>query len=220
MDVTEITQVLAAPREAAAPEPPEAYTHCEECGAPVNHDQRYCVSCGAHRRHVADPAARYLGAATARVRESARAASSPAATRPRRSSGLGAALMLAVIPVAVAAGVAVGRSSNNDDAKLIKELSRSQAQVAAASQTTATTPAATAATTASPGSKANKRGSRSSTKGKSARQATSRTGTAPRTLNGQASAAQKQQGQAIVNKLQKTNGTGYMNQLPSQVVVP
>ena len=127
--------------------------------------------------------------------------------------------MLAVIPVAVAAGVAVGRSSNNDDAKLIKELSRAQAQVATASQTTATTLATTAAT-ASAGAKAKKHGSRSSTKGKSARHASSSTSKAPSNLNGQASAAQKQQGQAIVNKLQNTNGTGYLNQLPSQVTVP
>lgn len=220
MDVTEITQIVAPAPEPRAPDPPPAFTHCEECGAPVDHVQRYCVTCGAHRRHVADPAARYLSATTARARESTRASSAPPAARPRRSSGLGVAMMLAVIPVAVAVGVAVGRSSNNEDAKLIKELSRSPAQVAAASQATATSPSAAAAATSATGSKAKKHVSRSSTKGKSKHQATSSTSKAPSSLNGQASAAQKKQGQAIVNKLQNTNGTGYLNQLPSQVTVP
>jgi hypothetical protein len=230
MDVTEITQIVAPPPEPAtaeptAPDPPAAFTQCEECGAPVDHDQRYCVSCGAHRRHVTDPAARYFSAATARARNSVRVPSSSAPARPRRSSGLAAALLIAVIPVAVAVGVAVGRSSNNDDANLIKELSRSQAQVAAASRATATTPAATTAAAASAtGPAAKKHRSGSSTKGKTRHHATSSTGTstskAPRNLNGHASATQKKQGQAIVNRLQHTNGTSYLNQLPSQVVVP
>jgi hypothetical protein len=235
MDVTEITQIVPPPPEPKAPDPPAApnqpaaaaalaaFSQCEECGAPVDHDQRYCVSCGAHRRHVTDPAARYLSAATARARSSARVASSPAAARPRRSSGLAAAVLIAVIPVAVAVGVAVGRSSNNDDANLIKELSRSQAQVAAASRATATTPAATNATAApATGSAPKKHHVRSSTKGKTRHRATSSTNAskAPSNLNGHASATQKKQGQAIVNRLQHTNGTSYLNQLPSQVVVP
>lgn len=229
MDVTEITQIAPPPPEPEAPDPsatpatPAAFSQCEECGAPVDHDQRYCVNCGAHRRHVTDPAARYFSAATPRARNSVRVASSSAPARPRRSSGLAAAVLIAVIPVAVAVGVAVGRSSNNDDANLIKELSRSQAQVAAASRATATTPAATTtAAVSATGSAAKKHHARSSTKGKTRHHATSSTNTskAPSNLNGHASATQKKQGQAIVNRLQHTNGTSYLNQLPSQVVVP
>src|ERR1700743_493569 len=118
MDVTEITHVVSPPQEPAppepkAPDPPAAFTQCEECGVPVDHDQRYCVNCGAHRRHVTDPAARYFTAATARARSSARVASPSAAASPRRSSGLAAAALLAVIPVAVAVGVAVGITASS-----------------------------------------------------------------------------------------------------------
>jgi hypothetical protein len=218
MDVAETTQVASPRPKPEAPDAPQAFTHCEECGAPVDHDQRYCVSCGAHRRHVADPAARYFSGATARTRTAAaRTPISPAQTRASRSAGLGAAVLLALIPAAVAVGIAVGRSSNNDDAKLISALSRSRAQTAAPAQPTAAT-ATTAATAAGPVAK--KHPSRSATKGRSRHHATTSTSKVPSHLNGHASTAQKQQGQAIVNRLQKTNGTSYMNQLPSQVVVP
>ena len=111
MDVSAISRLPApslgeAPTLPLAPEPAEPgtafagespaaepYQQCDECGAPVDKAQRYCVACGAHRRHVNDPAARYLSHATARSRTS-RAAAAPGRT-PRsggRSRGLGTAL--------------------------------------------------------------------------------------------------------------------------------
>ena len=218
-----------------APEPPaseaptnvsplphaDEYAHCDECNAAVDHDQRYCVNCGAHRRHVNDPAARYLSQATARARSSTVATGA----RPgagRRLPSLALAVLLAIIPVAVALGVTVGRSSDNDDAQLIRELSRSQAALAATRASAGTTVAAskvTAATSTTPRGKARKHSS--STKGRrSSPGASSRATKAAGNLDSTPSASQQNQGSKIVNQLQHTNGTSYLNQLPSQVVVP
>jgi hypothetical protein len=102
---------------------------CEHCEAPVEATQRYCVVCGTRRRHVQDPAARFISQATARSRTAARSASaSPARTR-RRGPGLGAALALAVIPAAVGVGVVVGRSSVNTDGKLLAALRAQRPEV-------------------------------------------------------------------------------------------
>src|SRR3954468_19974144 len=39
------------------------YASCEECGAPLDEKQRYCVSCGARRRDAGGPASRYFATA-------------------------------------------------------------------------------------------------------------------------------------------------------------
>jgi hypothetical protein len=106
--------------------PATEYEPCEQCGAPLDHAQRYCVMCGNHRRHVRDPAARYL--AGSKGRPGAGAAPSGHAPR-RRSSTLGTALVIAVIPLAIGLGVLVGRSSNNGDGKLIAALRNQQPEV-------------------------------------------------------------------------------------------
>src|ERR1700735_3781865 len=127
MDVSEISRLPApslgeGPTMPFAPEPGPAspagsasapdgasvaaqtYQQCDECGAPVDKDQRYCVACGAHRRHVHDPATRYLSQATARSRTSKDAATARKAPRGgARSRGVGLALAIALIPVAAAA---------------------------------------------------------------------------------------------------------------------
>src|SRR5579875_1393713 len=83
---------------------PAAHEQCEQCGAPVEALQRYCVVCGAHRAHAPDPAARFMAAATSRARTEARRA--PARTGGgvaprRRGAGLGTALVVALIPLGV-----------------------------------------------------------------------------------------------------------------------
>jgi hypothetical protein len=105
-----------------------AFETCEHCDAPVEPTQRYCVVCGTRRRHVPDPAARFISQATARSRAAARVAV-PATGPRRRGPGLGAALALAVIPAAVGLGVLVGRGSVNNDAKLIAALRAQKPEV-------------------------------------------------------------------------------------------
>src|SRR5271167_3749406 len=82
----------------------ERHEQCDECGVAVERAQRYCVNCGARRRHVDDPAARYLSHTTAKARAD-QSVARRSASRGRRSPGLGSALVVAVIPLAVALGV-------------------------------------------------------------------------------------------------------------------
>jgi hypothetical protein len=99
---------------------------CAECRSPLDEEQRYCVRCGARQPDVYDPAARYFKTSTRRR---------PAPTqRPARRSGSGAtrwtALFLALLPVAVALGVLVGKGNGSDD-KLIEALRSQRSGVAA-----------------------------------------------------------------------------------------
>ena len=125
MDVSDITRPVGP---ATGEQQAHLYPDCEQCGAPVEKTQRYCVVCGTHRRHVSDPAARYLAAATSKARTGA-AAPRSRGTAAKRSHGLGTALVLAVIPLAVGLGVLVGRASNNGDDKLIAALRAQQPEI-------------------------------------------------------------------------------------------
>jgi hypothetical protein len=225
MTVSDPTRAPTVAPTDAAP----AYEQCDECGSPVDAAQRYCVVCGAHRRHVDDPAARYLGQASARARG---ARPSPGATVVRRDPGrgrsLGAALMLAVIPVAAAVGVAVGRSSNSDDARLIQALAHRQAAVvttstAAPSHASAAVSAQTAGRTS--GGSGHKHRKGSTAKVHTAAKATSTTqyGTVTQIAGSKPTKAQEQQGAQDTQKVQRSTGKSYVNQqnnLPGTVVVP
>jgi hypothetical protein len=118
-------QAVAQPEAAAAQphaaEAQMAYEACDQCGAPVEFSQRYCVVCGTRRKHAYDPAAQFLSAATSRARAPA-APTRSSGPRRRRSFGLGTAAVLAVIPLAVAVGVIVGHSGNTADQKLLAAL--------------------------------------------------------------------------------------------------
>ncbi|HTT31059.1 MAG TPA: zinc ribbon domain-containing protein [Solirubrobacteraceae bacterium] len=120
MSATDTEQTLEAPA-LAQPPPAPAYETCEQCESPVDSNQRYCVVCGTHRRHVYDPAARFMAGATSRSRSASRSARTPA-SGGRRSPGLALALALAVIPLAVAAGVLLGGHGNDANRKLLAAL--------------------------------------------------------------------------------------------------
>jgi hypothetical protein len=130
------------------------YESCEQCGAPVDAAQRYCVVCGTHRKHVYDPAARFLGEASGRVRGARRAGSAQAGPR-RRSPGLGLALAIAAIPLAVAAGVLIGRPGSGVNSKLLAAIRAQKPAVvnvtsggsaSGATSASTTTPSATSTT--------------------------------------------------------------------------
>ena len=112
-------QTAEAPPQAGAGESP--YEACEHCAAPVETTQRYCVFCGTRRKHVYDPSARYLSSATSLARAQ-RTPVRVASPRRDRSFGLGAAAILVAIPLAVAAGVLVGRVGTRNDSSLIAAL--------------------------------------------------------------------------------------------------
>ncbi len=136
--------------------------------------------------------------------------------------------MLAVIPVAAAAGVMVGRSSNSEDAKLIQALARRQAAVVAS---TATTPAATTSATAPSAARRARHTKRhtasarttSSTKNAGKVISTTQYGSVSQITGAKPTRAQEQQGAHATQQVQKSTGKTYVNQqsnLPGTVVVP
>src|SRR3954449_4406966 len=86
------------------------YASCEECGAPLDEKQRYCVSCGARRRDKGGPAVQYFASAGRKSRRGPARAGGPSGARAA------AVLFFVVLPIAVAIGVLVGKGngSNND----------------------------------------------------------------------------------------------------------
>lgn len=99
---------------------------CEHCQAPVDRDQRYCVSCGSRQSHARNPATSYFAAAARSRRTGGSQLRSESALR-----GPVSALLLILLPVAVAIGVLVGRSgSGAGNDKLIAALQRQPAVAA------------------------------------------------------------------------------------------
>jgi hypothetical protein len=128
---------------------PQAHEPCEECGAPMDPQQRYCVNCAARRGNGANPSSRYFATMSKRAR--------PPLVRPQAkqspTSRAAAVGFFALLPVALAIGVAIGHngSGGSDEEALLKALRERQATVAS----TATGP--TAATTAAATPKAKKK---------------------------------------------------------------
>jgi hypothetical protein len=131
------------------------YEPCEECGAPLDPQQRYCVNCGARRGNGANPASRYFAAMSKRANRP------PLRPPAKGGSGSRAAAVgfFALLPIAVAIGVVVGRSGGDDgeNEALLEALRNRPAAVAA------TTAGTTAAASSDKGSKA--KGAGKSTKG-------------------------------------------------------
>jgi hypothetical protein len=120
---------------------PQAYEPCDECGAAMDPQQRYCVNCAARRGNGANPASRYFATMSKRAR---RPLARPAA---KQATGSRAAAVgfFALLPIAVALGVMVGRSGggeDNSDALLQALRERQATAVAAAPTAAATTPKA------------------------------------------------------------------------------
>jgi hypothetical protein len=119
-----------------------SYEPCEECGAPLDPQQRYCVNCAARRGNGANPASRYFAAMSKKARRPL--------SRPPQKAGPGsraaAVAFFALLPVAVALGVVVGRSDGGgeDNEALLQALRNSEAQTAATATTATATTAAKA----------------------------------------------------------------------------
>jgi hypothetical protein len=132
--------MTASPQQPPAQTGRGPYEPCEECGAPLDADQRYCVNCAARRGNGANPASRYFAAVSKRAH---RPPPRPAA---KAGSGSRAAAVgfFALLPIAVAIGVVVGRSgSGGSENEALLEALRKQ-QPAAISGGAATTTTASA----------------------------------------------------------------------------
>jgi hypothetical protein len=108
---------------------------CEECGAAMDPQQRYCVNCAARRGNGANPSSRYFAAMSAKARKPLVGPKKEKAPPASRAAAVG---FFALLPIAVALGVIVGRgdSGGSDNEALIQAL-RAQEGAAATTASTA-----------------------------------------------------------------------------------
>jgi hypothetical protein len=106
-----------------------AWDACDHCQAPLDERQRYCVVCGARRPQSDDPVAGWFVANARRLRAVEAAPPGAASPPPWRSSSLVLAVALALLPVAAAVGVSVGRGETGDATQLVKALEAQKAPV-------------------------------------------------------------------------------------------
>jgi hypothetical protein len=200
---------------------PVQYESCEQCGSPVDDKQRYCVVCGSRRKHVHDPALRYL-AASAGAR--ARGATKPTGQsgRGRRSAGLGTALVIAVIPLAVALGLLIGHAGSGSDAKVLAALRAAKAPVVNVQAGAGSGTLASTGTSSSQSSKHKKSGKSSGNSGKVLN--TTKYGSFHSvTSTNPPSQSQLQQGSQVASHDESDTNQSYVNQqknLPNSISVP
>jgi hypothetical protein len=134
---------------------PQTFEPCEECGAPMDPQQRYCVNCAARRGNGANPSSRYFASMSKRAR--------PPLVRPAREkqSPAGRAAVVgffALLPIAVVIGVAIGRGGSNeaDNEALLKALQERQATATSTAATPTTGATATTAKAKKQAAKADK----------------------------------------------------------------
>jgi hypothetical protein len=120
---------------APASTPTGRFEPCEECGAPMDPQQRYCVSCTARRGNGANPASRYFAAMSRKVRR-------PPVVVNKGGSGSRAAAVsfFALLPIAVAIGVVVGRAGSGEDNSAIIDALRQQGSSSASAGQVAGSP--------------------------------------------------------------------------------
>lgn len=123
---------------ATDPQGQTRYEPCEECGAPMDPQQRYCVNCAARRGNGANPSSRYFAAMGRRSRR-------PPPRSPQKGPGSRAAAVgfFALLPIAVAIGVVVGRADSgggdgNEEA-LLQALKEQNSGAATTAATTGST---------------------------------------------------------------------------------
>ncbi|MGN6215969.1 MAG: hypothetical protein ACTHN7_03295 [Solirubrobacterales bacterium] len=183
---------------------PHAYEPCEECGAPMDPQQRYCVECAARRGNGANPSSRYFAAMSKKAR---RPLVGPA-PKPSPTSRAAAVGFFALLPIAVALGVMVGRSGSgggNDNEALLQALRERQASAAS----TAAAPTTTASSAATKGAKKGK-ASKASAKGEEKVVAHTKNGTVHSVADFHASKQKAEEDTKIVEEAPEQTGENYI----------
>lgn len=141
---------------------PQGLEPCEECGAPLDPQQRYCVECAARRGNGSNPASRYFAAMS---KKSRRPLTRGQARQQGGGSRAAAVGFFALLPIAVALGVVVGRSGAGDsnEEALLKALHQAEKQQVAAAPVEEEV-ATTSAKAAEKESKGAKKGKKASAK--------------------------------------------------------
>ncbi len=193
---------------------PTQYEPCEECGAPLDPQQRYCVECAARRGNGANPSSRYFAAMSKRAR---RPVASPAA---KAGSGTRAAAVgfFALLPIAVAIGVVVGRSGSDggENEALLEALRNQNAAVASAPSAAGATAAATGQT------KGKSKADKGITKGDGKVVAKTSNGTVHQVAGFKPSAQKEEEDTKLVEGNVKQTGSTYIKaqqNLPDVIVV-
>jgi hypothetical protein len=127
---------------------PQGYEPCEECGAPLDPQQRYCVECAARRGNGSNPASRYFAAMSKKSRRPLTKTQAKGSGGGSRAAAVG---FFALLPIAVALGVVVGRngsSGNSNEDALLKALHQAEQQQVAAAPVVVEEAAPTTASTA------------------------------------------------------------------------
>jgi hypothetical protein len=203
--------------------PGQAWDVCDHCQAPLEARQRYCVECGSRRLHGDDPAARYLTELTRRARTSEPVTAPP----PRRSTWL-VPLVLALVPLAAAAGVLVGRGQGAGDDRIVAALRAQRppivnvvpgATAAAGAAAAAAAPESTAKTAA----KARKRSAAKGDKEGGRVLARGPAGDARQIEGARVTDEQRRQSREAVKRINESKGKAYVESqrhLPDQIVIP
>jgi hypothetical protein len=191
------------------------YEPCEECGAPLDPQQRYCVNCAARRGNGANPASRYFAAMSKKARR-------PLA-RPAAKAGPGsraaAVGFFALLPIAVALGVVVGRSGSDGGSNeaLLQALRQQEAATA-----TAATPTTAATTGAKAKGKKDAKAGKSASKGEGKVVAQTKNGTVHAVTGFKASAEKTEEDTQIVAENPEQTGDNYIRaqqNLPDVTVI-
>jgi hypothetical protein len=192
---------------------PTHYEPCEECGAPLDPQQRYCVECAARRGNGANPSSRYFAAMSKRARRPM-AQSAAKAGPGSRAAAVG---FFALLPIAVAIGVVVGRSgSDGGENEALLEALRSQ------DAAVASTSAAGSATTTAKTRKADSKQGKAVTKGAGKVVAKTSNGTVHQVTGFKPSAQKTEEDTKLVEGNVKQTGSTYIKaqqNLPDVIVV-
>jgi hypothetical protein len=194
---------------------PQAFEPCEECGAPMDPQQRYCVNCAARRGNGANPASRYFAAMSKRAR---RPLTGPP-PKPNATSRAAAVGFFALLPLAVALGVMVGRGGGDDDGSSDALL---QALKERPTATATPTAGATAAATSAKKGKADAKGGKEEAKGEGKVIATTTNGPVHAVTDFKASKEKEEADTRIVEENPAQVGEDYITaqqNLPDVVVV-
>jgi hypothetical protein len=216
-----MTQIAPTPFAASSP-----WEACDQCQAPLEPRQRYCVACGSRRLHGDDPAARYLAEATRRARTGTPVATAPA---PRRGTSLGT-IALALIPLAAALGVLAGRSQAPSDELIVNALKAQRAPVVNVTGAVggAATPTAADGDTTTASSKKSAAKNKKNSSGKRTSDgarvlASGPTGDARQLEGSKVSGKQLKESKEAVKNINESKGKEYVESqrnLPDQIVIP
>jgi hypothetical protein len=210
---------------------PQGYEPCEECGAPLDPQQRYCVECAARRGNGSNPSSRYFAAMSKKSRRPLTKGQAKGRGDRSRAAAVG---FFALLPIAVALGVVVGRSGSGDsnEEALLKALHQAEKQQVAAAPVEDETTAATTGAKKKAAKGAAKKGAKATGKKSAAKEATAKTtgkvlnttknGTVHEVEGFEASKATEEADTKLVEESPEQTGENYVKAqqgLPDVVVV-